>query len=58
MYLAITVVLLLAFGIYALIQSLTPSAPPIEDMEEHLKTIQSLPNQKTRQKYLKNLRKK
>lgn len=58
MYLAITIIFLLAFGIYAIIQSLTPSAPPIEDMEEHLKTIQSLPNQKARQKYLKSLRKK
>ena len=58
MYLAITVILLLAFVIYSLFQRLTPSSPPIEDMEEHLKIIQSLPNQKARQKYLKSIRKK
>lgn len=54
MYLVITILILLVWGIYALINKLTPSAPPIEDMEEHLKIIQSFPNQKARQRYLKN----
>jgi len=57
MYLVITILILLVWGIYALIQKITPSAPPIDDMEEHLKTIQSLPNKKARQRYLKNRKK-
>ena len=57
MYLVITILILLVWGIYTLIDKLTPSAPPIEDMEEHLRIIQSLPNQKTRQRYLKNRKK-
>lgn len=58
MYLVITILILIVWGIYGLYQKLTPPAPPIEDMEEHLKIIQSLPNQKARRKYLKSLRKK
>lgn len=58
MYLAITIIILLIWAVYAIIQKITPPAPPIENMEEHLKIIQSLPNQKARQQYLKNIRKK
>ena len=58
MYLAITIIILLIWAVYAIIKKITPPAPPIENMEKHLKIIQSLPNQKTRQQYLKNIRKK
>lgn len=58
MYLAITIIILLIWAVYAIIKKITPPAPPIENMEEHLKIIQSLPNQKARQQYLKNIRKK
>ena len=57
MYLVITIVILIVWGIYKLIDKLTPPAPPIEDMEEHLRIIQSLPNAKARRKYLKNRKK-
>lgn len=58
MCLAITIIILLIWAVYAIIKKITPPAPPIENMEEHLKIIQSLPNQKARQQYLKNIRKK
>lgn len=58
MYLAITIIILLIWAVYAIIKKITPPAPPIENMEEHLKIIQSLPNQKARQQYLNNIRKK
>lgn len=57
MYLIITILMLIAFAGYYIIRALQPKNPPIEDMEEHLKFIQSLPNQKARQKYLKNITK-
>ena len=52
MYLAIVAVLLIVWGIIALKESITPSAPPIDDLDKHLKHLSSLPNQKERQKYL------
>lgn len=55
--LLIKVLLLLAFACYGIIKKTKPQNPPIENMEEHLKTIQSLPNQKARQKYLKDITK-
>ena len=58
MYLAITIIILLIWAVYAIIKKITPPAPPIENMEEHLKIIQSLPNQKARQQYFKNIRQK
>ena len=58
MALAVVIILLIAYGIYALVKASQPANPPIDDMSEHLKTIQSLPNQKARQKYLKDLAKK
>lgn len=54
MELLIIILLLLALAGYYIAKSLQPKNPPIENMEEHLKIIQSLPNQKARQKYLKN----
>lgn len=57
MELLITILLLLALVGYYIIRALQPKNPPIEDMEEYLKYIQSLPNQKARQKYLNNISK-
>ena len=57
MELLITILLLLVLVGYYIFRALQPNNPPIEDMEEHLKYIQSLPNQKARRKYLKNIRK-
>ncbi len=54
MHLAIVIVILLVWAGIALKEKLTPSAPPIEDLDEHTKYISSLPNPKARQKYLKN----
>lgn len=37
---------------------ITPGNPPFDDMQDHLKTIQQLPNQKARQKYLRDMAKR
>lgn len=57
MSLLVVILILIVWAIYGICRALQPKNPPIEDMEKHLKTIQSLPNQKARQKYLKSLRK-
>lgn len=57
MALLAVVLILIVWAIYFIKQSLTPPNPPIDNMDEHLKTIQSLPDKKSRQKYLKGLRK-
>ena len=54
MYLAIAIVILLVWAGIAIKEKLTPSAHPIDDLDEHVKHLSSLPNQKARQKYLKN----
>lgn len=54
MYLAIVAILLIVWGIIALKERIAPSAPPIDDLDEHLKHLSSLSNQKERQKYLKS----
>lgn len=54
MTLIAVVLILIVWAILDIKEKLTPQNPPIEDIGEHLKTIQSLPNQKARQKYLKN----
>lgn len=56
MHLAIVIVILLVWVGIAVKEKLTPPAPPIEDLDEHTKHLSSLPNQKARQKYLKNRR--
>lgn len=58
MALLIVILILIVWFIIWLKDKLTPSNPLIDDMQEHIKTIQRLPNQKARQKYLKNMRKK
>ena len=54
MYLAIAIVILLILAGIVIKENLTPSAPPIDNLDEHVKHLSSLPNQKARQKYLKN----
>lgn len=57
MALLAVVLILIVWAINFINQSLTPPNPPIDNIDEHLKTIQSLPDKKSRQKYLKSLRK-
>ena len=54
MYLAIVIVILLIWAGIAIKEKLTPPAPPIDDLDEHVRHLSSLYNQKERQKYLKN----
>lgn len=54
MYLAIAIIILIIWAVIALKEKLTPSSPPIDDLDEHLKHLSSMPDQKDRQKYLKN----
>jgi len=54
MYLAIAIVILLVWAGIAIKEKLTSPAPPIDDLDEHVRHLSSLPNQKERQKYLKN----
>lgn len=58
MYLLAVILILLVWAIYGIVRAAQPANPPIEDMEQHLKDIQSLPNQKARQKYLKDMARK
>jgi hypothetical protein len=53
---AVVLILIIWAGI-GIKESFSPQNPPIGDMDEHLKVIQSLPNQKARQKYLKQMTK-
>lgn len=54
MLLLVVILILLVWAGYGIIKSMQPTHPFIEDMEEHLKYIQGLPNSKARQKYLRN----
>ena len=54
MYLAIAIVILLIWAGIAIKEKLTPPAPTIYYLDEHVRNLSSLPNQKERQKYLKN----
>lgn len=54
MYLAVVVVILLVWAGYGIIKALQPAEPPIPDMEEHLKYLQSLPNAEARRRYLRH----
>lgn len=54
MYLAIVIIILIIWAVIALKEKITPYSPPIADLDEHLKHLSSMPDQKDRQKYLKN----
>ena len=57
MALLAVVLILIVWAVIGIKEALTPPNPPIDNIDEHLKTIQSLPDKKSRQKYLKSLRK-
>ena len=57
MWLVVVVIALIVWAIYEIINLLTPPAPPIEDLDEHLRIITSMNSQDERRKYLKNRRK-
>ena len=54
MHLVIVILILIVWSVIGIKEALTPSAPPIENLDEHIKHLQSLPDQKARQKYLKS----
>lgn len=54
MHLVIVVLILIVWAAVGIKEALTPPAPPIENLNEHTKYLSSLPDQKARQKYLKN----
>lgn len=58
MYLVAVVVILLVWGIYALIKSFTPPAPPIDDLDKHIRTLSQMNSQKERQRYLRQRNKR
>lgn len=53
MHLVIVVLILIVWAAIGIKEALTPPAPPIENLDEHIKYVTSLPDQKARQKYLK-----
>lgn len=53
MSLAITVFILLVWFGYSIIQRITPPAPPIENIDEHLRQLMQYSNQQQRQKFIK-----
>lgn len=56
MSLAIVVVFLIAWAGYGIVKAIDDAKPavPVEDWEEHLKYLQSLPNEKARRRYLRH----
>lgn len=56
MWLVIVILILLVWGVIKIIEDYKyPELPHIEDTEEHLKKVQSIPTQKGRQKYIRDL---
>lgn len=58
MALLAVVLILIAWAVIAIREVTKPTLPPIDNIQEHCKTIQQLPDKKTRQKYLKDLSKR
>lgn len=56
MYLVVVILILLVWAGYGIVKAIDDAKPavPIEDWEEHLKYLQSLPNEKARRRYLRN----
>ena len=54
MYLAILVFGIIIIAVLWIREKCQKPAPPIDNLDEHIKHLTSLPNQKARQKYLKN----
>lgn len=53
MDLLIVILILVVWAAYGIFKALTPSAPPIDDIDEHLKTIMLASNPVERRKILK-----
>lgn len=58
MALLAVVLILIAWAVIAIREATKPTLPPIDNIQEHCKTIQQLSDKKARQKYLKNLSKR
>lgn len=56
MYLAVVILILLVWAGYGIKEALTPPAPPIKDLDSHVKIVTQMGSQKERQKYLKSRR--
>lgn len=54
MYLVAVILILIVWAGYGIVKALQPDAPPIPNMEEHLRYLQSLPNEEARRRYLRN----
>lgn len=54
MHLVIVVLILIVWAVVGIKEALTPPSPPIENLNEHTRHLSSLPDQKDRQKYLRN----
>jgi hypothetical protein len=52
------VLILIAWAVIGVREAAQPKNPPIDDVQEHCKTVMQLPNKKTRRKYLKDLSKR
>lgn len=58
MALLAVVLILIVWAVIGVREAAQPTNPPIDNIQEHCKTVMQLPNKKARQKYLKNLSKK
>ena len=54
MHLAVLVIGLIIIGALLIEEKFQKTALPIDNLDEHVKYLSSLPNQKVRQKYLNN----
>ncbi len=54
MYLVVVILILLVWAGYGIKEALTPPAPPIKDLDSHVKTVTQMGSQKERQKYLRS----
>lgn len=58
MALLAVILILIAWAVIGVREAAQPKNPPIDDVQEHCKTVMQLPNKKTRRKYLKDLSKR
>lgn len=58
MALLVVILILIAWAVIGVREAAQPKNPPIDDVQEHCKTVMQLPNKKTRRKYLKDLSKR
>ena len=58
MALLAVVLILIAWAVIGVRDAAQPKNPPIDNVQEHCKTVMQLPNKNTRRKYLKDLSKR